>query len=61
MYTEVPTNGDIAGMIALLVLLIVGLVMCFNYHTNQSSDSTTSHINDLAAWSRNYDRIQRRH
>ena len=58
MYTEVPTNGDVAGMIALLVLLIVGLAMCFNYH---ASNSTTNHISDLAAWSRNYDRIQRRH
>lgn len=54
MYTEVPTNGDVAGMIALLVLLIVGLVMCFNYHgTNQ--------VDDMTSWTRNYHKLQRRH
>ena len=53
MYTEVPTNGDVVGMIALLVLLIVGLLVCVNYHgTNQ--------VDDMASWTRNYQRLERR-
>ena len=54
MHTEVPTNGDVVGMIALLVLIIAGLLVCVNHHgTNQ--------VDDVASWTRNYQKLQRRH
>ena len=54
MYTEVPTNGDVVGMIILVVLAIVGLLVCANHHR-------TDRVDDIASWTRNYEKLQRRH
>ena len=54
MYTEVPTNGDVVGMLVLLILAIVSLLVCVNYRR-------TNRVDDMASWTRNYQKIQRRH
>ena len=53
MYTEIPTNGDVVGMVALLVVAIVGLLICVNHHG-------TNRVDDMASWTRNYQKLQRR-
>lgn len=53
MYTEIPTNGDVVGMIVLLVLAAVGLLVWANRHG-------TNRIDDMASWTRNYEKLQRR-
>ena len=54
MYTDIPTNGDVAGMLVLLILAIASLLVCVNHHgTNQ--------VDDMASWTRNYQKLQRRH
>ena len=54
MYTDVPTNGDIAGLVALLLILIAGLIF-INHHAGSYNS-----VDDLGARTRNYDRLQRR-
>lgn len=54
MYTDIPTNSDVAGMFVLLVLAIAGLLVCVNHHG-------TDRVDDLASWIRNYEKLQRRH
>ena len=53
MYTEIPTNGDVVGMIVLLVVAIVGLLVCVNHHG-------TNRVDDMTSWTRNYEKLQRR-
>lgn len=53
MYTDIPTTGDVVGMLVLLILAIVGLLVCVNHHG-------TSQIDDMASWTRNYEKLQRR-
>lgn len=54
MYTDIPTTGDVAGMVALLLLALVSLLVCVNHHG-------TNHVDDMASWARNYQKLQRRH
>ena len=53
MYTDIPTNGDVLGMIVLLILTLVGLLICVNHRG-------TSRVDDMASWTRNYEKLQRR-
>ena len=53
MYTVIPTTGDVVGMIVLLVLAIAGLLVCVNHHG-------TNRVDDMASWTRNYEKLQRR-
>lgn len=52
MYTDIPTTSDVIGMIILLIVFIAVLVKL---------QSTCNSVEDVDAWSRNYDKIQRRH
>ena len=52
--TDIPTNGEIAGMIALLLILIAGLIF-INHHAGSYNS-----VDDLDAWTRNYEKLQRR-
>lgn len=54
MYTEIPTNGDVITAVALLLLMAIGLAICIGHY------GSTSRISDMSAWSRNYERSQRR-
>lgn len=53
MYTNIPTNGDVVSMLVLLVVTIVGLLVCVNHHR-------TNRVDDMASWTRNYEKLQRR-
>ena len=53
MYNDIPTNGDVVGMLVLLILAIVGLLVCVNHHR-------TDRIDNMASWTRNYEKLQRR-
>ena len=53
MYTDIPTNGDVAGMFVLLILALVSLLVCVNHHG-------TNRVDDMASWTRNYEKLQRR-
>lgn len=53
MYTDIPTNGDVVGMFVLLVLSIASLLVCVNHHG-------TNRVDDMASWTRNYEKLQRR-
>ena len=50
--TDVPTNGELVFWCVLLLASILGLLF-LNYHSS-------NYIDDLAAWSRNYEKLQRR-
>ena len=54
MYTDIPTNSDVAGTFVLLILAIMGLLVCVNHHG-------TNRVDDVASWTRNYEKLQRRH
>lgn len=54
MYTDILTTGDVVGMVALLVVTIVGLLICVNHHG-------TNRVDDMASWTQNYEKLQRRH
>ena len=54
MYTDIPTTGDVVGMFVLLVLAIVSMLICVNHHG-------TNRVDDVASWTRNYQKLQRRH
>lgn len=51
---NIPTNGEIAFYLMLILILALGLLF-INYY----ADSEHS-VDDLDAWTRNYDKIQRR-
>ena len=53
MYTDIPTNGDVLGMIILLILALVSLLVCVNH-------PGTSKVDDMTSWTRNYEKLQRR-
>ena len=53
MCTDIPTNGELAGMFILLMVTLVGLLICVNYQG-------TSRVDDIASWTRNYQKLQRR-
>lgn len=53
MYPDIPTNDEVVGMFVLLVLAIVSLMICVNHHG-------TDRVDDLASWTRNYQKLQRR-
>lgn len=53
MYTDIPTTGDVVRMLILLVLATVGLLVCVNHHG-------TNRVDDVASWTRNYQKLQRR-
>ena len=56
MYTTVPTNSEVAFWIALLCVCVIGLCLLI---FKKSADSF-SYIEDLDAWNRNYEKLQRR-
>lgn len=50
--TNVPTNGELIFWCALLLATILRLIRCNSHSSNR--------IDDMASWSRNYEKIQRR-
>lgn len=50
-----PTNGEIAFGCILVFLLIAGLIFLNQYA------GPSNYIDDVDAWTRNYEKIQRRH
>ena len=51
-----PTNGELIFWCVLLLATILGLILINRYVSSHSSNS----IDDMAAWSRNYEKLQRR-
>lgn len=49
-----PTNGELAFWCVLLLVTIIGLIL-INRHV-----SSYNCVDDMASWSRNYEKLQRR-
>lgn len=58
MYNDIPTNSDLVVLALWVVLAIIGALLYFNRRTNQHDDTA---VNNLDAWTRNYERTQRKH
>lgn len=50
----IPTNGELAFWCILAFILIAGLIFSNQYAV------TSTYIDDIDAWTRNYEKIQRR-
>lgn len=51
-----PTNGELAFWCILLLTTILGLLRI----NRRASSHSSNRIDDIAAWSRNYEKLQRR-
>ena len=51
----IPTNGEFAFWFILAFLLIAGLIFLNQYA------GPSNYIDDIDAWTRNYEKLQRRH
>ena len=58
---DMPTNAELAFWLVALIILAAAPLLLRIFNLAESSTDCSGYIEDVDAWYRNYEKIQRRH